>query len=63
VELLIRRDFRCDCGTARTGSSVTACTLQKPDEEGREPRAENRYDHNFEGKFCLCSIEYDHEKE
>ncbi|KAI7309730.1 zf-UBR-domain-containing protein [Hortaea werneckii] len=70
VELFTKRDFECDCGTTRLSSSGTPCSLRPDASTGskgsvanEEPRKENRYNQNYEGKFCGCGDEYDPEKE
>ncbi|KAF7195133.1 Protein mlo2 [Pseudocercospora fuligena] len=70
VELFSKRDFACDCGSTRFETSGTPCNLRpnaatgrKGDVKGEEPRQGNRYNQNFEGKFCGCGEEYDPEKE
>ncbi|OLL23894.1 Protein mlo2 [Neolecta irregularis DAH-3] len=58
VELFSKRDFTCDCGTDRLGSS--SCRLRK----NREPvNSSNQYDHNFQGRFCVCDQFYNPEEE
>ncbi|RKP01079.1 hypothetical protein CXG81DRAFT_19073 [Caulochytrium protostelioides] len=49
VELMWKRDFRCDCGTAR---QTSRCCLR--DVADAPPNAGNRYDHTFDGFFCTC---------
>ncbi|PIA95727.1 Protein mlo2 [Cercospora beticola] len=70
VELFTKRDFVCDCGTTRFETSGTPCTLrtnaetgQKGGVTGEKAREGNKYDQNFEGKFCGCSEDYDPEQE
>ncbi|GIZ49082.1 hypothetical protein CKM354_001212200 [Cercospora kikuchii] len=70
VELFTKRDFVCDCGTTRYETSGTPCTLrtnaetgQKGGVTGEKAREGNKYDQNFEGKFCGCSEDYDPEQE
>lgn len=70
VELFTKRDFECDCGTTRLANSGTPCSLRHNTETGRkggvtgeEARQGNKYNQNFEGKFCACGEEYDPEKE
>jgi E3 ubiquitin-protein ligase UBR7 len=70
VELFSKRDFVCDCGTTRLANSATPCNLRLSSETGlkggvvgEEPRQGNKYNQNFEGKFCGCGEEYDPEKE
>ncbi|KAI5363780.1 putative E3 ubiquitin-protein ligase UBR7 [Septoria linicola] len=70
VELFTKRDFVCDCGTTRFGNSGTPCSLrpnaqtgQKGRVTGDSPRQANKYNQNFEGKFCGCGEEYDPEVE
>jgi len=55
VELFCKRDFTCDCGTTRMGS--TSCSLRKVSQQ--QPNAKNEYNHNFEGRFCECDQVYD----
>ncbi|KAK5124421.1 hypothetical protein LTR85_001638 [Meristemomyces frigidus] len=70
VELFAKRHFVCDCGTTRMSNSGTPCSLRLNPETGRkggvtgeEARQDNKYNQNFEGKFCGCGEEYDPEKE
>lgn len=70
VELFTKRDFVCDCGTTRLSNSGTPCALRhnaqtgmKGGVVGEEARQGNKYNQNFEGKFCGCGEEYDPEKE
>lgn len=70
VELFSKRDFVCDCGTTRLANSGTPCSLRlhpqtgtKGGVVGEEARQGNKYNQNFEGKFCGCGDEYDPEKE
>lgn len=69
VELFTKRDFVCDCGTTRLPRSAP-CTLrlneatgQKGGITGDTPRRDNKYNHNFAGKFCACGEDYDPAKE
>jgi E3 ubiquitin-protein ligase UBR7 len=70
VELFTKRDFVCDCGTTRLENSGTPCSLRHNAETGgkggvksQEARKGNRYNQNFEGRFCGCGEEYDPDKE
>ena len=70
VELFTKRNFVCDCGTSRMSNSGTPCSLRhnattgsKGGVTGEEARQGNKYNQNFEGKFCGCGDEYDPEKE
>lgn len=70
VELFTKRDFVCDCGTTRLANSATPCSLRlnsatgvKGGVIGEVARQGNRYNQNFQGKFCGCGEEYDPEKE
>ncbi|EMC95951.1 hypothetical protein BAUCODRAFT_510329 [Baudoinia panamericana UAMH 10762] len=70
VELFSKRDFVCDCGTTRLASCGTPCSLRhnavtgrKGGVVGEEAREGNRYNHNFQGRFCGCGEEYDPERE
>ncbi|KAI5257394.1 zf-UBR-domain-containing protein [Aureobasidium subglaciale] len=69
VELFTKRNFVCDCGTTRVPSSAP-CTLrinestsQKGNVTGEAPAEDNKYNHNFAGRFCGCGEQYDPEKE
>ncbi|KEQ59368.1 uncharacterized protein M437DRAFT_24423, partial [Aureobasidium melanogenum CBS 110374] len=69
VELFTKRNFVCDCGTTRVPSSAP-CTLrinestsQKGSVTGETPAENNKYNHNFSGRFCGCGEPYDPEKE
>lgn len=70
VELFTKRDFVCDCGTTRLANSSTPCSLRNNAQTGskggvigEEARQGNKYNQNFEGKFCGCGEEYDPDKE
>ncbi|CAG8580937.1 7315_t:CDS:10 [Paraglomus occultum] len=59
VELFNKRSFRCDCGTARLGEKP--CELEPKERD--VVNTLNQYNHNYEGRFCWCDVEYDPEKE
>lgn len=59
VELFSRRDFVCDCGTTKIPGKKCALTLRQDD----VPNADNKYDANFDGIFCVCQTRYDPETE
>lgn len=70
VELFSKRDFTCDCGTTRLKNSGTTCELRHNAATGRKrgvknekAREGNKYNQNFEGRFCGCGEEYDPELE
>ncbi|KAF2853914.1 hypothetical protein T440DRAFT_293581 [Plenodomus tracheiphilus IPT5] len=69
VELFNKRDFICDCGTTRI-PEMTPCTLrinattgQKGDVTGEESAKSNKYNQNFQNKFCGCGEDYDAHQE
>ena len=69
VELFSKRNFACDCGTTRF-PSTSPCGLRINPETGSKggshseaPVASNRYDHNFQNRFCSCDQSYDPHKE
>ncbi|KAI8938803.1 hypothetical protein NX059_004666 [Plenodomus lindquistii] len=69
VELFNKRDFICDCGTTRI-PEMTPCTLrlnsttgQKGDVTGETPAASNKYNQNFQNRFCGCGEDYDAHQE
>ena len=59
-ELFPKRHFRCDCGLLKKNnnnnkagdneesSSSCCCTLR----DNKEPNLENKYNHNFRGRYC-----------
>lgn len=63
VELFNKRNFVCDCGTTRIIES-TPCTLRSDPKTGakgvklEEPHPGNRYNGNFQNKFCGCGEDY-----
>ncbi|CAG8694736.1 uncharacterized protein OCT59_019415 [Rhizophagus irregularis] len=59
VELFSKRNFKCDCGTTRLGEA--ACKLET--KSRNTVNEHNKYDHNYEGRFCWCNVDYDPEKE
>ncbi|GAA5880426.1 hypothetical protein JCM1840_007693 [Sporobolomyces johnsonii] len=56
VELFNRRHFRCDCGTEAMGAG-SCCSISPRDDA--PANVENKYDANFEGRFCFCGRPYD----
>lgn len=68
VELFNKRNFVCDCGTTRFPSSAP-CTLRSDPQTGekavhsQEPAPGNRYNKNFQNRFCGCNELYDADKE
>ncbi|RHZ62915.1 hypothetical protein CDV55_104899 [Aspergillus turcosus] len=63
VELFNKRNFVCDCGTARVSSGLP-CTLRNDPKTGakgvrsQEPAPGNTYNHNFQNRFCGCGEDY-----
>ncbi|KAL4737770.1 putative zinc finger in N-recognin-domain-containing protein [Aspergillus similis] len=68
VELFNKRNFVCDCGTTRIASS-TPCTLRSDPNTGKKgvrsekPHPGNRYNRNFQNKFCGCGEDYNAHEE
>lgn len=68
VELFTKRNFVCDCGTTRF-PSTSPCTLRVDPKTGRkgvhsqEPAPGNKYNQNFQNRFCGCGEIYDPHKE
>ncbi|KAK3957046.1 putative zinc finger in N-recognin-domain-containing protein [Pseudoneurospora amorphoporcata] len=65
VEIFAKRNFTCDCGTARF-PATSPCNLRINEETGtkgglhsEEPDANNKYNHNFRNRFCGCECDYD----
>ncbi|KAI9221032.1 hypothetical protein BC828DRAFT_382124 [Blastocladiella britannica] len=58
-ELFVKRAFRCDCGTPR----MSPCALTTHDHDHhvvqREVNHDNRYNHNFSARYCVCDSRYD----
>ncbi|CAM1292461.1 UBR7 (predicted) [Pycnogonum litorale] len=53
IELYTRRCFRCDCGNEKFVSN--SCKLLN---EKSLINVDNSYNHNFSGKYCICSRPY-----
>uniref|UniRef100_UPI00358E95B2 putative E3 ubiquitin-protein ligase UBR7 n=1 Tax=Myxine glutinosa TaxID=7769 RepID=UPI00358E95B2 len=52
-ELYTKRNFRCDCGNSKFPDMT--CKLY----EDKDPiNKENKYNHNFEGLYCICDRPY-----
>ncbi|KAG5363680.1 Protein mlo2 [Yarrowia sp. B02] len=60
VELFTKRNMTCDCGTERM-KSFGGCNLRKNFSNLDEACDTNRYNHNFDGKFCFCDKPYNEE--
>ena len=65
VELFARRNFVCDCGTARL-PATSSCTLRidpatglKGPVHSQEPAKGNTYNQNVRNRFCGCEEWYD----
>jgi E3 ubiquitin-protein ligase UBR7 len=53
LELFPKRNFRCDCPTAKLAHRCTLHTNLEPENEG------NQYGQNFDAVFCRCGRPYD----
>ncbi|KAE8351711.1 putative zinc finger in N-recognin-domain-containing protein [Aspergillus coremiiformis] len=68
VELFNKRNFVCDCGTTRM-PSVVPCMLRHNPKTGakgvhsEDPHPGNKYNQNFQNKFCGCGEDYNAEEE
>ncbi|KAF2753763.1 hypothetical protein EJ05DRAFT_171149 [Pseudovirgaria hyperparasitica] len=69
VELFAKRNFVCDCGTTRLPTSAP-CTLRRDEATGikgnitgEAPAKSNRYNQNFQNRFCGCGEDYDPHQE
>lgn len=65
VEIFQKRNFTCDCGTTRI-PATSPCTLRtnqdtntRGDVHSEEPDANNKYNQNFQNRFCGCECDYD----
>jgi len=56
-EIGMKRNFRCDCGTAKFNNHP--CIMLEEGQEKTEENDKNVYDHNFKARFCVCNNEYD----
>ncbi|KAI9314723.1 hypothetical protein BX666DRAFT_1962790 [Dichotomocladium elegans] len=62
IELFPKRNFRCDCGLpGKFGSN--RCQLPSRQKIGIQKNEKNKYNHNFDGRYCRCDKTYDPEKE
>ncbi|KAH8687494.1 putative zinc finger in N-recognin-domain-containing protein [Tricladium varicosporioides] len=69
VELFNKRDFVCDCGTTRLPTTAP-CTLRIHPETNTQggvhseaPEINNKYNQNFQNRFCGCECDYDADKQ
>lgn len=53
VELFVKRDFACDCGTLAIDSPCTLLRRQ------HAPNNDNEYSKNFQDRWCTCGRVYD----
>ncbi|KAK4162644.1 putative zinc finger in N-recognin-domain-containing protein [Cladorrhinum sp. PSN259] len=65
VEIFNKRNFTCDCGTTRF-PATSPCNLRinpetntKGGVHSEEPDVNNKYNQNFQNRFCGCSCLYD----
>ncbi|KAI7902047.1 putative zinc finger in N-recognin-domain-containing protein [Cokeromyces recurvatus] len=62
LELFPKRHFRCDCGLSGKLNDYP-CRLTLPAKRIIKKNEENKYNHNFEGRYCRCDTFYNPEKE
>jgi len=69
-ELFKKRAFKCDCGTSK--SNGVKCEIQqttvvqennKTIDKKEITNTLNKYDHNFNGKYCYCDSLYDYQED
>ncbi|RDA95599.1 hypothetical protein CP533_1171 [Ophiocordyceps camponoti-saundersi (nom. inval.)] len=64
VEIFLKRNFTCDCGTTRI-PSTSPCSLRINEETKTkggvhsEEAGANHYNQNFRNRFCACECDYD----
>jgi E3 ubiquitin-protein ligase UBR7 len=65
VEIFTKRNFTCDCGTTRF-PKTSPCSLRinpetntKGGVHSEEPSPNNKYNQNFQNRFCGCECDYD----
>ncbi|KAI8370377.1 uncharacterized protein BYT42DRAFT_616930 [Radiomyces spectabilis] len=61
IELFPKRHFRCDCGVAGKFGGH-GCTLAS-DVKLNASNTENKYNHNFAGRYCRCDQVYNPDQE
>ncbi|CEI86890.1 hypothetical protein RMCBS344292_01315 [Rhizopus microsporus] len=61
-ELFPKRHFRCDCGLVDKFNNHP-CALMIPAKKIIKANTENKYNHNFHGRYCRCDEIYDPENE
>ncbi|KOS19916.1 Protein mlo2 [Escovopsis weberi] len=65
VEIFQKRNFTCDCGTTRLPSTspcalrINGATNTRGNVHSEEPDANNKYNMNFQNRFCCCECDYD----
>lgn len=52
-ELYTKRNFRCDCGNSKFKSNFE-CKLMEKGSKKVPLNEQNKYNHNFDGKYCVC---------
>ncbi|CAH7665819.1 hypothetical protein BY996DRAFT_4573358 [Phakopsora pachyrhizi] len=63
VELFVRRKFVCECGTRNCNPGRCNLSLMDRESEAVQTITTNRYDHNFDGQFCICERGKNYEPE
>ena len=56
-ELYTKRNYRCDCGNSKFNPEFV-CKLMDKDTEKAEINENNKYNHNFSGRYCTCNKRY-----
>lgn len=56
-ELFPKRHFRCDCGLPGKLNNHN-CTLMTPEKKTVTANEENKYNHNFQGRYCRLDFDY-----
>lgn len=52
--------MRCDCPTIAFAQPCSLALTEEAGEEGKKPlNTGNKYDHNYDGRFCDCDADYD----
>lgn len=55
-EVFDKRDLRCDCGAGFLATAAAPCQLM--DKSMTEGYCQERYGHNFVGRYCWCDLPY-----
>ena len=61
VEIYVKRDIRCDCGTLNLQNVGLNCMLDPTNKTIINDK--NQYNHNYQGLYCICKQPYNPHKD